>query len=225
MASNEAQASADHLAKAPERKSLLTRDGSYRKTCEDNSLGFTGPNKPDGNRWEAHHILCDHAVGSRDTTPYVEDCLWSTDWNLNDKHNLIGLPRNREFRQDGTARADKWVSHQVDHNTQGGYTDECKDWLQNNIFNSLAEKAEEEDHSLEVEDIRSDLRTGSDIFRGLLKARAERPPGIVEGWKNRFEEEYQKSWYLPFSMGQNPRHRSPGVDLNDKSRNVFKLLD
>jgi hypothetical protein len=26
-------------------------------------------------------------------------------------------------------------------------------------------------------------------------------------------------------MGQNPRHRSPGVDLNDKSRNVFKLLD
>lgn len=67
---------------------------NYKKICTD---GYQG------SRTEAHHIVpktaVDKSVGTYDPPKrkYLKDVMWITDWNLNAKSNLIGLPTLDSF--------------------------------------------------------------------------------------------------------------------------------
>jgi len=217
LGKKEAQAS-EHFASTYERKSTLTRNSTYRK---DTTEGFII------GEWESHHIACDHAItgreisGDPDTVQYVEDCLWITDWNLNNPDNLIGLPTNLQYVESIGKEPINYCSHQVDHNTNGGYTDECKQWLKNNVWDKLNDKREK--HDVNAENIKKALEKCTTTFKRKLKRRGRREPGTIIGWEKRFEDGYKNFWYLPFSMAQIPNRRNPGINYGDLEKILKKI--
>lgn len=210
---------ADHVQKTPERLSRLTRSSDYRTKC---ASGFR---VGDGKHWEAHHITCNHAVEGREIAPadreYVEACLWITDWDLNNPGNLVGMPRNRQYRETDGKVPPFGPSHQVDHNTSDGYTEECKDWLSKNVWSTL--KAKQKDHEVEAKAIKAQLENCTTIFKAKLVARGAREGGTLSCWANRFDPAYAARWYQPFSMGKTPRPRSPGISAADLTH-VFSQI-
>ncbi|MEM9666744.1 MAG: hypothetical protein AAF970_17565 [Bacteroidota bacterium] len=208
----------DHIGKTRKRESELTRKGSTHIDncntgfCEKKIAGVVNVVGGGGRVWEAHHIICIAAMEGRKTDDYVENCLWITEWNINDAHNMMGLPVSTEFKKHGTSRADKWVNHKIDHNTSVvGYLPEVRGHLQREVFDTLKQAGDDKDHSFDADDIREELKAVSDHFRAELMARATRHPGVVEGWKNRFDAAYENTWYTPFSMSLTPKKRHPGV--------------
>ena len=204
-----------HLEKPPKRLSVLWRDSKYRANC---TAGFCK------GFWEAHHITCNHAVEGRvieKNKEYVEDCLWITDWNLNDSDNLIGLPTNKQYRVSDGKIPVNTCSHQVDHNTAGGYTDECKKWLKDNVWDTLNNKRKA--HETNAKAIKEQLEECTAVFKEKLETRGQRKQGTVICWHNRFRDEYESTWYYPFSMGKKPRTRRPGVSFANLKR-IFALI-
>ena len=80
----------------------------YRDNCE--KLGYNGP------RWEAHHIVPKTSIGfsiegvpNRPSSPYklsaesverrefIRDLIWITPWNIDDQHNLVGMPHLNSY--------------------------------------------------------------------------------------------------------------------------------
>ena len=212
-------AGSSHFQKPDKRLSQLVRNSTYRDACSD---GFTA------GEWEAHHIACHHAVDGREIEDnyleYVEDCLWITDWNLNSSANLIGLPKNRQYRNSNGTNPVNYCSHQVDHNTKAGYTNECKSWLQLNLWNTLKDKKKK--HEVTAKDIKSTLEKCTNTYKKKLSSRGSRKGGTLLGWQNRFDPAYELTWYYPFSMGMFPSKRHPGVNTSiaDKMTNLFKKL-
>lgn len=211
---------AKHIGKTKKRQSVLSRNSSYRSTCA--GRGHTH------GHWEAHHITCNHAIegrqigGTREHKSYVNACLWITPWNLNDAKNLIGLPKNKQFRKsDGKDPAGGYCSHQVDHNTKGGYTDECKKWLKDNVWDTV--KAKKRGHDLVLKSLKSQLDNCTTTFKRKLSGRALRKGGTVTCWKNRHKASYEDKWYQPFSMGKHANKRSPGAD-NSRMKGVFAQI-
>jgi hypothetical protein len=221
-----------HFVKPKERKSTLVRKGNYQKTCKDAGNGW---NSETTRRSEVHHILCEHSLarwkdqfkGDTAKTTYIDNCLWITDWDINKKDNLIGLPRNRQFREVyGNLSESAWQpvnlpSHQVDHNTADGYTTEVGKWLKAQIWDKLEEA--KGDHKADAETIKKQLEDGSSHFLDLLRKRGAREGGTKMGWKLRFDKGYEKKWYQPFSMGKKPLHRHAGKSGSDLT-NIFKKL-
>ena len=212
-----------HFKRPKERKSVLWRSSSYRTACSGGSM----------TSWEAHHVACNHAIEGRGETmnqmskqdkQFIEDCLWITDWDLNNKGNLVGLPTNKQYRLTNGKSPSNQCSHQVDHNTSDGYTNECKQWLFNNVWDTLREQREE--HEVDPKDIKSLLEKCTTAFKGHLDTRGARKGGTQECWKNRFEDDYESKWYFPFSMAKNSavRNRSPGVS-SKKLDGIFRMIE
>ncbi|WP_437707693.1 hypothetical protein WMF45_28050 [Sorangium sp. So ce448] len=223
-------AARDHFTRTPENKaSELEKNTTYAKTAQNANKGYNNTDKfaDDRPRSEVHHIVCEISVTLRfedykdnglddATVQYIEDCLWITKWDINNVDNLVGMPRNRRFRADWASTTDEtkwtplqWPSHQVDHLTTDGYTDEVQAWLYKNVWSTVRDKRKK--HETSAEAILKALKQGETHFHGQLTTRGTRPPGKKDGWKNRHEESYAKKWYKPFSMGKKPRHREPGA--------------
>ncbi len=209
---------------------MLQRNRSYRSNTKSGCiLG----------KWEAHHILCNHAVVGRQidkNKAFVEDCLWITPWDLNDAHNMIGLPKNVQYRASDGKIPVNLPSHQVDHNTAGGYTEECKYYLKKHIWSTLNDRRKH--HETNAKAIDAALRTGSDYFRGELIRRGSRKKGTAFCWGHRFSDppasatateksnyKWEKKWYYPFSMATEARvnQRRPGVRW-DLLRSILRKI-
>jgi hypothetical protein len=214
-----------HIQKTRKRESVLHKTSGYASNC---GSGFQKKGY-----CQIHHIVCVTCISSRksgypaDMEDYLEACLWITKWDLNDAHNLVGLPLNKQYRKsDGKTPVDQ-PSHQVDHNTRDGYTKEVLDYLKANVWNSLT--AKKKVHDVDAATLRQQLRDASDGFRGKLEKRGKRGKlGTKAGgtdvcWENRFEAPYKSIWYHPFSMGKTPSKRSPGVSLK-RLTSIFKKL-
>jgi hypothetical protein len=214
-----------HIKKTRKRESVLHKTSGYASNC---GTGFQTKGY-----CQIHHVVCVSCIADRkgaypdDMEDYLEACLWITKWDLNDGHNLVGLPLNKQYRRsDGKTPVDQ-PSHQVDHNTRDGYTSEVFKYLKENVWNSLT--AKKKVHDVDAGKLRTQLRNASDVFRGRLEKRGKRgdlgsnPGGTGTCWKNRFERAYKDLWYHPFSMGKNPSRRSPGVSLKRLTR-IFKKL-
>ncbi len=216
----EAQASSEHIAKAPERLSRLTKDSTYRRKKQE---GFTNGD------WQSHHVACEHAVAGRDMSDqFLEDCLWITDWDINAPDNLMGLPINSQYRKSNGTVPVNLPSHQVDHNTSDGYTNECKQWLKDNVWDTLVDKSKT--HEVNAEDIQAQLEDCSSTFKTKLNKRGNRGgkgyKGTLLCWQNRHEESMKDAWYKPFSMAKYPRRRHPGVKASiwSKMTDIFKQI-
>ncbi|WP_437979826.1 hypothetical protein [Sorangium sp. So ce117] len=219
-----AEGESEHFTKSDENhaSNLDKKKSDYASACNTGYINRR-PYKDKRHRFEVHHILCEHSIETRfgyykddPTRDYIEDCIWITDWDINNANNLIGLPRNRRFRVDWASTSDtsRWTpldvpSHQVDHNTSDGYTKEVSKWLQKNLWDTLS--AAKKQHAVDAAKIKRQFVKGEKHFREELEERGTREPGKLVAWPNRFKEEYEKTWYHPFSMGKKPRHRHPGA--------------
>jgi len=204
----------NHFQRTTARESVLWRNSKYRKTCKD---GFRGKD------WEAHHICCNHAVEGRKIKTnrgYVEDCLWITKWDLNARANLIGLPMYEQYKSSSGASPQNRCAHDVDHNTDLGYTDECHQWLELNIWETLNDK--KEDHTVNAANIATMLESCTSTFKGLLVVRGSREKGTLLEYQTRFDPGRELLWYHPFSMADLPRKRHPGTK-GDMSK-IFNLI-
>lgn len=214
-----------HIKKDRTRESVLHKTSGYAKNC---GSGFQTKGY-----CQIHHIVCVSCIADRkggypdDMEDYLEACLWITKWDLNDAHNLVGLPLNRQYRRSEGKIPENMPSHQVDHNTRDGYTQDVFDYLKENVWNSLT--AKKKVHEVDAATLRDQLRDASDEFRGKLDEYGQRgvvgrkKGGTRNCWENRFEDAYKDVWYHPFSMGKNPSRRSPGVSLKRLTR-IFKKL-
>ena len=213
-----------HFEATPENKaSELDKSSTYAKTARSANKGYNADVEL---RSEVHHIVCEISVASRfddfddngldpATQQYIEDCLWITPWDINNVDNLVGMPRNRRFRVDWPRLPKsgwsplEWPSHQVDHLTTDGYTEELQKWLYKNVWSTVRDKRKK--HEASAEKIQKALNSGSSEYHQTLMDRGQRAPGKIEGWENRHDPAYKKTWYRPFSMGKKPSYRDPGA--------------
>lgn len=188
---------------------------NYRKNCSNPQAMPTG-SKPWKN--QVHHILCEHAIldidpdGDSDgkKLAYIDECLCIADYNINDGYNLIGLPLKPAYIKSRGKTPENLPCHEVDHNGGPGfYTDECKEWLHSNVWNTLIDRRKF--HTTGPEDIVKALKQCTGVFKGKLTKRGKRGPGpggTQYSWENRFD--YPNEWFRPFSMADDPHWRSPG---------------
>lgn len=212
-------AGANHFQRTREKLSVLKRDSKYRQTCKD---GYRCRCKqPKCGHWEAHHIACNHAVEGREikkNKAYVENCLWITDWDLNAKDNLVGLPLKAQYIRSSGRSPVNLCAHNVDHNTDNGYTDECKLWLKDNVWDTLNDKQKE--HDVNADDIKKQLEKCTTEFKKRLEKRGERKGGTYECFRNRHDPAWANKWYHPFSMAKIPNPRRPGT-----ARDLSKIFE
>ena len=214
-----------HIKKERKRESVLHKTSGYASNC---GSGFMTKG------WcQIHHVVCVSCIAGRkdgypdDMDDYLEACLWITKWDLNDAHNLVGLPLNKQYRRSDGKDPVNQPSHQVDHNTRDGYTQEVFDYLKENVWNSLT--AKKKVHEVDAATLRTQLRNASDKLRERLEKRGKRGElgkktgGTKICWENRFEVAYKDVWYQPFSMAKNPSRRSPGISFK-RLTNIFKKL-
>jgi len=203
----------NHFQRSNERLSVLWRNSTFRK---DTEKGYRCRNcKADRcPHWESHHIACNHAVEGRiisKNKAYVENCLWITDWDLNNNDNLIGLPKKRQYENSSGRSPINLCAHNIDHDH---YTDDCKEWMKINIWDTLNDK--QKDHDVKATDIQQQLKSCTTIFKTRLDTLGISNGGTLISYRNRFKTGWEDKWYEAFSMSLSPRKRNPGSmrDLN-----------
>lgn len=211
-----------HFDRTRTRESSLTRKG--RVHIERTSTGYRV------GAWQAHHILCVDALESRsfsdtDIEDFAEACLWTTVWDINDGHNMVGMPVRSDYKDNNGVMGMDICCHANDHNTTGGYTGECKDYLQVQVWNKIKKKKNAKDHITNPESLKAALKAATTKFRGLLNDRAEREKGTLVAWTKRHDPGWENKWYKPFSMAKNSAvvPRQPGTKSNiaTKMANIF----
>jgi hypothetical protein len=208
----------DHKALGPTCDGRITKDGvDYRSPCPEYIDPDTGqkhkfPTKDKPWRNEIHHILCEHAItdfGAYDAqSDFIRDCLCDTPWDINsvkhngEGHNLLGLPLKPAYRKSYGREPVNLPCHDVDHPE---YTEEVQQWLEENVWKSLAKKTNK--HDVDLTDLATQLRRCTSHFKRALKRRGRRNGGTVKSWQNQTEQ--KATWFLPFSLSKNPRRRVP----------------
>lgn len=193
----------DCIVETTEKKSVLHRSYNYRQKTHNSGNGYFK------RKWQAHHILCHHALAEKhrkdfdNNEKYIEKCLRITEWDLNNNDNLIGLPVNKAFKDsasDNMVNFPELCSHQVDHNTNGGYTEECISYLQENVWKTLHKQRIP--HEVNAKSIAEELKMATQHFATQLKIRAERNGGTIVCWNKRHNPDMEFKWYFPFSMAE-----------------------
>lgn len=219
-----------HAPPGEDCKIVLWEQDSHRDVSRGNGKGFIGGTP--GVHWQSHHILCVSSFGSRKAKNKMklEKSLYITDWNINESPNMIGLPQRCQYHLSyGAAEAGtlSWrsvtpknkPSHNNDHNTTNGYTEEVSDYLQDEIWDKF--DASKGDHKADAVWLKGQLEDASKHFEDLLIERGKRDPGTVKAWRERFDR--QPGWEDPFSMAKKPELRGPGEKIGDLT-NIFKRL-
>jgi hypothetical protein len=232
----------EHFVKPAKRASVLERDDEYRGNTPKQSWMTV-----EDALWQAHHIVCNHSVSQANIDEavkaagidlsYAKDVIWITDWNLNNSDNMIGLPTNWQHRVKAGKNPPNRPSHQVDHNTTDGYTDECTKWLKNRVWNKIKDKGKT--HQANAGTLKALLNAGSTYFRTHLGKRGCRKQGTAYCWAHRFEtpppsasqkekDDYKQEpqWYFPFSMAEDDKvnERAVGYDWSESIEELRKTL-
>jgi hypothetical protein len=233
-----------HSPPGAKSKIVLWEQDSHRDASRANKKkGFT--NATPGTHWQSHHIICISSMGSRDNTRIkLEQGLYITEWNINEKPNMIGLPQKCQFRESYGGAEDEtkknaaagkvawskvapknWPAHNVDHPL---YTEEVTTYLEDEIWSQFDEA--KGDHAADAEWLKKRLTETSEHFETVLHDRGKRPPGTVNGWKNRFplskatqSGQPGPGWQDPFSMAETPTERNPGRSIGDLTE-IFKMM-
>jgi hypothetical protein len=230
----------DHLAPGEKCVIVFHEQSSHRGV----SRGRAAPNYAQGRggaySWQSHHLVCICAVGTRTgkddkTVVRMEQSLYITPWNINQSPNMIGLPmyrkyvtlysqidkikikKNRDAALEGVAAPKNLPAHDIDHNTDGGYTNEVITHLKTNVWNKFNDQVK--DHKKGPEWLMKKLEGASKHFEGLLVRWGVRKGGTAKAWANRRNDE---DWAEPFSMATEPNQRNWG-EGPDSLTNIFEL--
>jgi len=206
------EAASTHFQKTNDRKSVL-HPVNYRS----NITGFPDGETPWKN--QIHHILVCYlfkharileALNSdAQKAEYCNDCLWVTEWDINGKENLIGLPvwstytilyKNQAAQPPNSPT--NLPCHTRGHGGKKGYSIDVRIWLKTNIWDGLSVK--QEPHPKDLETILEQLKEGEEAWRDELEDRGTRQGGTWNAWVNR---RTLPKWYEPFSMAENPKPR------------------
>ena len=208
-----------------------TKTEDYRSKCTTGYVFTTSDSKAAG-KSDFHHILPIHTLGSDHLVPddkidFFHNCMAMTEWDINDGHNLIGLPTRdvyREYDQGKKDRLGVGPSGQgattnlsvlrsfaarlgmfgvipdlpCHQNHHSEYNKGVIDYLQQQIWRPLAR--EQEKCSLSGVTLRSQLRGASKHWRDFLESRGRECQGASHCWVHRNDKGYDKFWYIPFSM-------------------------
>ena len=181
----DSQPTDDHMAPGDECVIVFYEQSSHRKV----SRGRGAPNYAQGrggaSSWQSHHLVCICAVATRtgkddQTSIKMEQSLYITDWNINKSPNMIGLPMYRKYigvyskldkikpaaaRTAAFAAAvpQRLPAHDIDHNTEPGYTTEVIGYLKREIWNKY--DAEVKDHKKGPEWLKTKLEKASNTSR------------------------------------------------------------
>ena len=252
-ASNEPAASA-HWSASNECLIVLHEQGEKHREAS-RAAGRAGKGYAEGGggwaTWQSHHIVCLSAVTDRPakdtkTKPLLEDSLYITPWNINEADNMIGLPQKHRYKKaydtdipktlKGAARAaavakaqpQNLPAHNIDHNTDDGYTDDVVKHLKNEVWNKFDSKAK--DHLKDAEWLQKRLNAAVTKFYDILIERGGRKgvsgrgaKGTAAAWLNRMNKANKDSWINPFSMANKPTKRSPGI-AEDDLEDIFEEI-
>jgi A nuclease family of the HNH/ENDO VII superfamily with conserved AHH len=212
---------------------------NYRKVCKPAKWGkYTLTKLKDGvptpYGYEAHHIVC----VSPTTTILLEGSkigktVEQTEWCINQKKNMVALPLWGHTVQwycqidedGGKIRARRKApdfanrpQHDIDHNSEDGYTSEVKLELV-----KLAKQVAAKAHEVEGQNLAKKLDDLSDKFRQDLADRGRRPTskgkGTHAGWQAAQKETPDPKWCHPFSMASDTKVQDvafPAKNFNDK---------
>ncbi len=221
----------------------LWEQEKHRDASRANGKGFS--KGPAISNWQSHHIICimsmaDRELENKAQETYIDECLFVTNWNINEEPNMIGLPVRCKYRReysDDDFSLNNVPAHDNDHNGTGAYLDEVKGHLMKNIWSKF--NADKKVHELDPESLKSQLKEVSKHFQGVLLDRGTRNGGTVASWKCRLDNNTDKEarknsfggrrwamspnpnlatsnqWYFPFSMSRCPKPRSPGQSESD----------
>ena len=161
-------------------------------------------------KYEAHHVLCVASVSEGIVAKTaIEGVVKETDWCINNKDNMIGLPlwghsvkwycdfALADAPQIAGQAAPAFANlpqHDWDHNCTGGYTHEI-----NKALDGLAKQVESAGHEVKPANLKSALNAQSGKWNATLKARGARLGGTHAAWALGSASPDSK-WYLPFSM-------------------------
>lgn len=183
-----------------------------------------------------HHILPistlqNDSITIKSKLDFILDSMAVTEWDINNKLNLIGLPLKRVYLS-----ADKYLKdnktatyrellgldpgkeekgsipnlpcHQVDHDK---FNAGIIKYLNRTIWKPLTPSSPCTDESKELKEM---LDAASNKFRKWLEARGKQNNGCAYCWENR---EIIPTWYVPFSMRiGKPEPRKPPPNFHQK---------
>ena len=207
----------------PAKSALINRhrhDDDHIKNCK--TLSEPGYLRP--KEHNVHHILSVSCLADKnlgDDESFILKCLRATEWDINNARNQIGLPlkvvyfnyTSGKHRKEEREKSKEWnllPCHQVDHTP--GYLDEVKTRIQKDLHDLLLKaRKEERCEKVEGRPIARQLNRISDDFRKHLKTRGRRSgkKGGERGTLHCLEhrDEYPDTWFLPFSMVEDPAKR------------------
>ncbi len=212
--------------KKKKKKGYYRRGQSYKTKCKS---GWRG----DG--CQIHHILpcasmnaLENGTACPDITPdelqILQNALWNSDWSINDKHNLIGMPTNAVHKKKDGKGTQSLPSHNLDHWGGGSYNDDVTEWLNKNIIGKY--RANEDKHAITVTSIEGNLKTGSDTYRQRIidfGKRGDGYTGTADCFEHRHEQDVKPYWFKPFSMAVKPSPRNPGMPSSAMT-GIFKKI-
>lgn len=192
----------------------------YPTNCDPPHVTWATTAKPWKNdkgqtEWEAHHILCVEAVTryrlvkaySADEKKNIDAVYRKTEWCINQKPNMIALPRKMVYREYAESRGLNLPCHCWDHNIADGYIDDVREQIHLRIWQKIREAvADEVQCKLAKDVVVKELQDLADKFREILKQRGKRKAGNGAGtlaaWTESEKDSPAPQWWYPFSMAR-----------------------
>jgi hypothetical protein len=203
---------------------------------------------------EFHHILSisslqDGNIQPNDKLDFFHNCMAMTEWDTNDGHNLIGLPRKDVYESadrrplaagespfqlqlPGAANWDAAVGifgsvpdlpcHQWEHDDYN--KEQVKD-LKTKLWQPLAR--ERKNCTADGKSIKRELEGRSDAWRTFLVNRGKEEGGCALCWRNRNKPGYAEFWFKPFSMNPvSPKRVIPPPEhIDDRTGTIKQWLE
>lgn len=150
---------------------------------------------------EAHHVLSVSCVNgyvdyNDKVRDYIERCYRETEWCINQKPNLIALPKWPTYCWEAGSRSLDLPCHDWDHYRCMKYCWEVKQDLKTVIWDELNEA--EEPHNAKGKSLQKHFVKLEKKWKKEIRRRGRRNKGTEHSWKHKATDTH---WWWPFSMG------------------------
>lgn len=240
---NRAKSKRDFCAVAAQPSCGCSIDADYVAVCKPAWANYSFVRKIRGvgkrpKVFEAHHILCAASVGTLIVDASgkgVATIVGDTEWCINTKKNMLGMPLWGHTVQWYCNVPDKTLGsanrgappfadlpqHDWDHTGKGAYQSEVDDELR-----KIVKDLKQAGHDATTFDLAGALDDLSKHFKQELKDRGATrgsPKGTHEAWANG-RKAPTSQWYLPFSMASTGCVTGKGYPkLNFTQEFMYKL--